>query len=399
MAAENTNKAKVHSRQFFTSALEIPNADWNAIHRNRNVFLSLPYLEALQSGMQESMKFFYAISYDASGKPLLIASFQLVRFVDKRKKYTEYLCKFSYHVTKKLSDALNVNVLVCGNVFSDGENGLLWDASLNPQDAMDEAEAIVQLFKNQEKVEDEASMVLFKEFWPHSSAFSDRLKEHKYRDFRIDVNMVLKLHPSWTDFDAYLSSMKTKFRTRAKSTLKRSESLELRLLSSDEIRSYADRIEILFGNVLEKSDFSVGVLNAITFASLQERLPEHFFFYGAFNGTNLVGFCSAVLNDAVLEANFVGLDYEANSNLSVYQRFLLHYVELGLKSKVHEVHFGRTAELMKSQIGALPTDMHLYIKHRKSVPNLLLKPIIQSIAPSEFELRPPFKEEFSQWTR
>ncbi len=384
----------IASRTIYTDVSTIPADDWNAVCQNRNVYLTLSYLTALQKGMGHSMKFFYTISYDPQGTPLFIAAFQLVRFKDKRKKYTVHLCKLSYHITKKLEDALTVNVLVCGNVFSDGENGMLWADDLDDVAAIDEAENVVNALKKKEKVEEESSMILFKEFWTQSSKFSDRLKQFSYRDFMIDVNMVLKMHEDWHSFDAYLASMKTKFRTRAKSTLKKSEDLEIRSLSAIEIHQWENRITELFGNVLEKSDFSVGAMTATTFIYFKEELADNFEFTGVFLNNHLIGFSTSFLNYHALEANYVGLDYELNNEYSVYQRLLLNYVMRGIEKKVKEIHFGRTAELMKSQIGAVPQNMRLYIKHKRSLPNLLLKPIIESISPSEFELRPPFKSDF-----
>jgi len=325
---------------------------------------------------------------------MFISAFQLVRFKDKRKKYTVHLCKLSYHISKKIEDALTINVLVCGNVFSDGENGMLWSESLDSVAAMDEAENVVKELKKSEKVSEEASVVLFKEFWSHSSAFSDRLKQFRYRDFMIDVNMVLKMHPEWNSFDSYLSSMKTKFRTRAKGTLKKSEALVLRPLSSTEIIDNKERITELFGNVLEKSDFSYGAMTADTFAHLKESIPESFELMAVFQEEALIGFSTSFLNGSSLEANFVGLDYDKNNEFGVYQRLLLNYVIQGIDKKVTDIQFGRTAELMKSQIGAVPENMRLYIKHHRSLPNMLLKPIIESIAPREFELRPPFKSDY-----
>ena len=135
-------------------------------------------------------------------------------------------------------------------------------------------------------------------------------------------------------------------------------------------------------------------LNAQAFVNFKRNLKDDFSFRGAWLNDELVGFSTALFNGTVIEANFVGLDYEFNKEYSVYQRFLYDYVEQGLNRKMKELHLGRTAELVKSQIGALPTNMKLYAKHRKSVSNLLLRPIIQSISPSEFELRIPFKENF-----
>ncbi len=383
------------TRRIFTDVNQIPTQDWNCVQAERNIYLSIPYLKALQHGMGSKMKFFFVISYITDGTPVMISSFQLVRFKDKRKKYTVHLCKLSYHLTKKLEDALTLNVLVCGNVFSDGENGLLWSNLITPEDAMEEAEQVIEDLKKKEKVNEESSVILFKEFWTKSVTFSDRLKQFSYRHFMIDVNMVLKMHSDWQTFDDYLSSMKTKFRTRAKSILKKSESLELRSLSSDEIVQYQDKIDLLFSNVLEKSDFSVGVMTSETFSLLKEALPQAFKVTGAFYKGELVGFSTSFVNGQILEANYVGIDYELNNELCIYQRILLDYITQGLNLSVAEIHLGRTAELMKSQIGALPENMSLYIKHQKSVPNLLLKPIIESISPSEFELRPPFKSNFN----
>jgi len=132
-----------------------------------------------------------------------------------------------------------------------------------------------------------------------------------------------------------------------------------------------------------------------TFSLLKEALPQAFKVTGAFHKGELVGFSTSFVNGQILEANYVGIDYEFNNELCIYQRILLDYITQGLNLNVTEIHLGRTAELMKSQIGALPENMSLYIKHQKSVPNLLLKPIIESISPSKFELRPPFKSNFN----
>ena len=79
----------------------------------------------------------------------------------------------------------------------------------------------------------------------------------------------------------------------------------------------------------------------------------------------------------------------------MYQRILYDYVEQAIDRKAKDLQLGRTSELIKSSIGAIPMNMKLYIKHNSGVSNLLLKPIIQSISPSEFELRKPFKSNFA----
>lgn len=386
--------ASIAYRKFYHSIQEINTTEWDQLVGDQNIYLSSAYLTALERAMKHEIDFFYSVSFNAQDKPVLITSFQLVKFEDKRRKYADYLCKLSYHIHKKISEAFTINVLVCGNVFCDGENGILWSEELNPEAAMDEVDRVVEQLKEDKQIREKSSVTLLKDFWPSSTPFSDRLKQHHYRDFMIDVNMVLKIHESWNTMDDYLLSMKTKFRTRAKGVYKKSKDIVIRTLSAEDIRHHEDRINTLFGNVLEKSDFSFGTLTAEAFANFQESLSA-FTFRGFFLEEKLIGFSTSFFNQGHLEANFVGLDYEYNKDFAVYQRILYDYVEQSLNLKADELQLGRTAELVKSQIGALPTNMKLYVKHRKSVPNLLLKPILHSISPSEFELRKPFKANFS----
>lgn len=389
----NHSKApsKIAKRLNWTSFSEVPKEDWEQITAGKNLYLGWAYLTSLESAMQGSMQFNYGISYDQAGKPVLAAVFQMVQFIDKRRAYSSSLCKLSYHVSKKIADVFTINVLVCGNVFSDGENGFLWTDDLSSEEALDEVENALVALKERPSVKENASITLFKDFWPDSSTIAERLNKYSYRGFMIDVNMVLHIPEDWKNMNDYLGSMKTKFRTRAKSVFKKAEKLHVVSMDAGQIREHKERIQELFGNVLEKSDFSFGKLNVLAFAAFAESLGDAFSFRGFFLDDQLVGFSTAFLNKGNLEANYVGLDYSYNVEYCVYQRMLYDYVEQALALGVKELQLGRTAEQIKSTIGAIPMNMKLYAKHRSSVPNLLLKPIIWSLAPSEFELRQPFK--------
>ena len=387
--------SNIISRSIYRKIEDVPSDQWNAVAKRRNIYLSIDYLSSLESEMNSEIDFYYVISYDSNKKPILISSFQLVKFIDKRKAYSKQLSKLSYHVHKKILDALTINVLVCGSVFADGENGFLWSDDISSDAAINEISEVTNQLKKEKCIKDKFSMTLFKDFWPKSKSFSDRLKEFNYRDFMIDVNMVLHIHNQWLTVDDYFASMKTKFRTRAKSVYKKAQDVQLRSLDKSEILAYSSRLQDLFENVLDKSDFSFGKLNVKAFANFSEKLGDNFVLKGAFLDDKLVGFSTSFMNGDSLEANYVGLDYQYNIDHSVYQRILYDYVEQAIDRKAKDLQLGRTSELIKSSIGAIPMNMKLYIKHNSGVSNLLLKPIIQSISPSEFELRKPFKSNFA----
>ena len=389
-----TAAGSIHKRAVFDAVSELPHADWNKVQNGRNIYLSLPYLSALEQGMGGELNFFFSISYNAQDEPVLIAVFVRVKFVDKRKRFGDSVFKLRFPFKKKLENILSINALACGNVFSAGENGMLWTDKLQAQDAFEEAERIHQILMTEHDANKEVSLRVFKDFWPQTVPSANRLIEKGFFDFKIDVNMVLKIHEDWKTINDYLMSMKTKFRTRANAVYRKSEPLTVKALNAQDILEESEHIVRLFDSVLEKSDFHIGTMNPKTFAACKENLGDDFIFMAYYMDEKMLGFSTAFRNANSLDANYVGLDYAYNESYDVYQRILYDYVELALQTKAAELQFGRTSETIKSAVGAVPVDMTIYIQHKRSLSNVILKKVIQSVAPSPFELRKPFKANF-----
>ena len=284
--------------------------------------------------------------------------------------------------------------MACGNVFSAGENGMLWTEEIQAQDAFGEVERVHQILMTEHDINKEVSLRVFKDFWPQTVPSANRLIEKGFFDFKIDVNMVLKIHKDWKTINDYLMSMKTKFRTRANAVYRKSAPLTIKALNAQDILKESEHIVRLFDSVLEKSDFHIGTMNPKTFAACKDKLGDDFVFKAFLIGEVMVGFSTAFKNGSSFDANYVGLDYSYNEQYNIYQRMLYDYVEGALESKVDELQFGRTSELIKSAVGAEPRDMTIYIKHKRKLSNIILKKVIQSVAPSPFELRKPFKANF-----
>mgnify|MGYP001497416322 FL=1 len=389
-----TPAGSIHKRAVFDAVSELPHADWMKVQNGRNIYLSLPYLSALEQGMGGELNFFFSISYNAQNEPVLIAVFVRVKFVDKRKRFGDSVFKLRFPFKKKLENILSINALACGNVFSAGENGMLWTDKLQAQDAFEEAERIHQILMTEHDANKEVSLRVFKDFWPQTVPSANRLIEKGFFDFKIDVNMVLKIHKDWKTINDYLMSMKTKFRTRANAVYRKSAPLTIKALNAQDILEESEHIVRLFDSVLEKSDFHIGTMNPKTFAACKENLGDDFIFMAYYMDEKMLVFSTAFRNANSLDANYVGLDYAYNESYDVYQRILYDYVKLALETKSEELQFGRTSETIKSAVGAEPRDMTIYIKHKRKLSNIILKNVIQSVAPSPFELRKPFKANF-----
>ncbi len=391
MLEKTKNKYSVTSLRYdyYNHSSDIPSKDWETVNKN-NTFLSLEYLKILEDTLSETIKFRYILFYD-NEMPVALAGAQLIKFNSAQLKFQEFPCKISDTIKNTFFKNLDVKVLVCGNLFSCGEHGFLYNSDhLNAKEAFENlSNALHEIRKSENS--DKPSFILLKEFWPHSFDNSDYIKEHDFREFKIDVNMVLNIHPEWNTFDDYLASMRTKFRTRTKKVFKKSKNIIVKDLTQKDIDTFQNEINTLYLSVIEKADFKIGKLNALTFKNLKESLNDKFIFKGYFLDQRLVGFTTSFVLDHVVDANHIGIDYNYNEDHAIYQKMLYDYVDLAISKNASELRLGRTAEIIKSCVGAKPVEMKLYVRHGNSISNTLLKPLIELISPSEYEVRNPFK--------
>lgn len=371
----------------FETITDVNQLDWKLVNNNQNRYLSYNYLLALESSMQSEISFFYAISYDDNKNPILISAYQIVKFATNKKNCPKVLLHHKPH-------NVSFNLLVCGNVFCNGENGFISSSYLTPYKVISELTLITEKIKKK-LPNQKIGITLFKEFSPNSNYNDVHFKNENYNNFMADVNMVLKLHEEWNTLEDYLFSMTTKYRTRIKSIYKKSNNLSIKSLSAKEIKENQSEIKTLLENVSKKAEYSYGVINVNAFVLFKENLKKDFILKAVFLNDKIIGFSTSFFYNGQLDANYVGMDYDYNTEYAVYQRLLCDYVAQAIERGAKELHFGRTSELVKSALGAQPINMKLYAKHKSAISNFLLKPVFNFITPSNFELRKPFKADFN----
>ncbi len=375
---------------FYNCIDDIPSTDWNSLNPKDNIFLSIEYLRTLEETLSETIGFKYILFYN-NDRPVALAATQLIKFNSAQLKFHEFPCSIGDTIKNTFFKSLDVKVLVCGNLFSCGEHGFYFDPDfIDSREAFENLSIALREIRKSENP-DKPSFILLKEFWPASFKNSDYIKDHDFREFKIDVNMVLKILPNWNSFQDYLGSMRTKFRTRAKKVFEKSKAIEVKDLTPQDIDSLKTEINNLYLSVIEKADFKIGKLNATTFKRLKTTLKSKFVFKGYFLDKKLVGFTTAFILKDAIDANHIGIDYAYNKSHAIYQKMLYDYVDLAISKRVDELRLGRTAEIIKSCVGAKPVEMKLYVRHGNSISNTLLRPLVELISPSEYEVRNPFK--------
>tara|TARA_A100000171_G_scaffold53129_1_gene77424 strand:- start:25804 stop:26994 length:1191 start_codon:yes stop_codon:yes gene_type:complete len=378
--------------RIFTSIEDVPKKDWEQVVSESNLFLSLKYLSAVSQTLSQEMQYLYVL-VNANKTPIVAGVFQIATFTYKKGAQTNLLLKL-FQDCKNKDDSVSIRGLVCGNIFATGTHGFAHSEAVSFKAASELMASAAKQIRGMKKYENAFSIQLFKDFNTDLSLELAVFEDFKYRSFQADVTMVLPIPKDWKTFQRYLDTMKAKYRTKANSSIKKASALQLVSFSALEIAQHLDRLQELFSNVQQQSEYSYGETYPQAFKALKEKLGEAFICKGAFLDDKLVGFSTAFLQGTTLEASYVGLDYSYNTTYAVYERLLYNYVEEAIMHKATLLHLGRTSELIKSALGATPQPMTLYAKHTSKFKNALLKPILEKITPSEFELRTPFKASF-----
>ncbi len=382
--------------RYFSSASEISEKVWKELKCNKSLYFHKDYLISIEENNPE-IKFAYLILLDSKKRAISFASLQIVNFfIDDIKNDLEYLIRKLKNIGRKLNlipKKKPLKILICGNTFVSGEHGIFIKDDQNKRLVIKElAKAILNYVNNDITLKKEVDLFLLKDFLNESTHIANALKDFNYNAFLVEPNMRLDLHKDWKIFDDYLFSLKTKFRVKARKALQLSSSLKIENINEENILKLLPEMTTLYKKVSSKADFNLGDFNLKTYISLKEKLQDNYIIKSYSLNGKVVGFMSCIVNHNSLDAHFVGIDYLINRKYAIYQRMLYDYIEIAINKKKKYLNFGRTASEIKSSVGAIPQDLTMYIRHKKSIKNRILKLFLQRIEPTPFHQKFPFKK-------
>lgn len=383
-----------YTTRIFNYVNEIPNQVWVDLVDSDNIYFSKPYLKSFEEFNAHRIQFFYII-ISKNNKAISLAILQVLEFDFVGSDFTSNTNKFVQKVSGQLSSVLRrnyVKIMICGNVFLSGEHGIYIKPEEDKKIVLEQIVKGIQAIVNANKyLKKWVDIILLKDFVTASLPITNNLKSYNFTPIQVDPNMVLSLKPEWHSFDDYLVAFKSKFRVKAKKAYKMSSALVVKDFDHEAINTYKKELTALYDNVKDKAIFNPESLNLSTYSALKKVLGDNFIFRAYFLEGCILGFMSGVINNNILDAHYVGINYNLNKKHAIYSRMLYDYVTIGIDHKVSEINFGRTAGEIKSTLGAVPQELTCYIRHKKSLANFLFKPFLKKIKPSVFEQRFPFK--------
>jgi hypothetical protein len=387
----NTNNAL-----FFSSVDEISDEIWKFLACENNIYFHRNFLKSIEKN-HPKITFSYIVLVDKNKQPTAFSSIQIVDFfIDGIRNDLELLVRNIKNIGRKLHilpGKKPLKILISGNTFISGEHGVFIKNNQDKKIIIKElAKAILHFMNSDKNLKKEIDAFLLKDFINESLFITDELKDYNYHPFSVEPNMKFDLNENWQTFDDYLAAMKTKFRVKAKKALSLSTDIKIENVTSENIANQLPEMTSLYKKVSSNADFNLGDFNLETYRDFKEKLGENYILKTYWLNNKIVGFVSGVINQNSLDAHFVGIDYQLNREYAIYQRMLYDYVEIAISKKLKIINFGRTASEIKSSVGAQAQDLTMYVRHKKSITNRILKLFLQRIQPTPFQEKSPFKE-------
>lgn len=385
ICCSNTNTAL-----FFSSVDEISLEIWETLQCENNIYFQRDFLKSIEKN-HPKIKFSYIILVDKNEMPIAFSSIQIVDFfINSIQKELNFLKDLGRKL-RILKDSKPLKLLISGNTFVSGEHGIFIKDNQDKKQVIKElAKAILHFVNSNKKLKIDAFLI--KDFINESLFITDELKDYNYHPFSVEPNMLLQIDENWMVFDDYLAAMKTKFRVKAKKAFKQSKAIRIEEVTADNINNQLPKMTALYKKVAANAAFNLGEFNLETYKGFKEKIGENYILKTYWLENKIVGFISGVINKNSLDAHFVGIDYQLNREHAIYQRMLYDYIEIAINKKIKTINFGRTASEIKSSVGAIPQDLTMYLRHKKSIKNRILKLFLQRIQPTPFQQKFPFKK-------
>lgn len=372
--------------KLFKTVDNIPQNYWDSVNCCTNIYYSPEFLRAYEIANTDiAFNYIFILRDDQA---IAFANTQIVTIgVETITKNISMSAKLKQGVNNLFCDN-HIRVLFCGNVFLSGEYGTFLK---DGEDKIETFKAIAKGVKLLAKSTKTLNAIFVKDFENESLYITDYLKSFDYAAINVEPNMIIRLHPEWTSFEAYKNALKSKYRVKANKADSKSEMLEAKFFNEDDIRYYKNELQDLYQNTISNADFNAQILNLETYIQLKHTFKNKFIVKAYFFEDKLVGFLSAMQNDMHLDAHFIGIDYTKNKAYAIYPRILNDYIRLGIETKSDQINLGRTASEIKSSLGAEPKTLTCYFKHKRYLPNKILKPFIKNIKIKSFKQHQPFK--------
>src|SRR5262249_9529286 len=151
----------------------------------------------------------------------------------------------------------------------------------------------------------------------------EALHRFSYRPMETEPNMVLKLEPSWRNYEDYLGALDAKYRRNAKEQVKKLTAAGCVVEPLTALETHAGRLHELYLAVHGNAAVRLVTLPQSYLPNLARAAGENFRCNVIRRGDEILGFVTAIRDGEMALGYYIGFDREAAAaGLPIYLRFL-----------------------------------------------------------------------------
>ncbi|MDX6183178.1 GNAT family N-acetyltransferase [Flavobacterium sp. Fl-77] len=377
-----------YSFNIYNSAALLP-VDWNLL-ASRNIFMTREYLEVLEKSAPVNMTcHFIGIFENENLIGIALAQFL---FSEKLQSFGERDKCLKTSVRNFAFKNFASHVLFVGNNMLTGQNAFSIAETANKPQAVKVLHKAIHFLKKDFKSKGKkVHITSIKDF---SAAEIDLLKDEFKNNyiFSTQPNMIFEINENWNTEQDYIEALSKKYRDQYKRARKKSDGVEKRKMSLEEIIEHENTIYDLYFHVAKNAPFNTFFLAKNHFRTFKEILKDKFLFYGYFIEEKLIGFNTLIKNGNDMDTYFLGYDESIQREKMLYLNMLYDMIAYSINQGFRTIVFARTALEIKSSVGAKPVKMYGLITHSNPFINKKMGKIFDYLEPKiEWQERNPFK--------
>lgn len=375
--------------------------EWQKISNGGELFFNIDYLALLENSSETLLQSRYIKVY-FNNEIVGIIYCQIIDFnagvfedllVNKdAPEKSNRLKLFEKYISNNKNETL-LRLFTCGNNLISGEYGFLFSNQVDKKTQHTILLELIDLVGKEEKLGGTISAILIKDFYNHlrpKQLFTSR----GFESFVVEPNLLVDVPEGISNLEEYIQLFSKKYRNRAKSIFKKSAVIQIKTLKFEDIKQQEAQLYALYENIYNKAKFKLIKLPKNYFSSTKKLFECAFNVNGYYLNDEIVAFSSSfLLADNVLEAHYIGINYNLNNEYELYQTILYNMIQSGIENNCKKINLGRTAAEIKTTVGAKAKDLICYIKPQNTVSKFIQKPFIKFLQPEQWTPRNPFKEE------
>ena len=305
-----------------------------------------------------------------------------------RKSLVKKLLKPAKHLATK---KLNQRLLVAGNLLCWGFHGITMHPEIEPEELWSGIGEALYRMRRAERLTGQTNLVMVKDFTPLQSGM-DSLHRLSYRPLETEPDMVLSIAESWKTYDDYLAALESKYRSNAKSQMKKLAAGNVVIERLHDLSPHAGRLHELYKDVQKNAAVKLVTVPESYHCELSEALGDSFRCHVARREGEILGFVTTVKDGDTTIAYYIGFDREAASGgLPIYLRLLHATISDAIDWGTSRLSLGRTALEPKAAMGAKPEPLSVWLRHRVPVMNWMVRGLLNTVSHEEPPDRNPFK--------